>query len=133
MRLSLCALLLVVPAILADEVEPKDRKPAAREIKVEGLPAGQGELKEPAKIASKDDLEKLVSDKELREKILKQVDLKKEYLLLFQWSGSGQDKLEMKEEKGTVTFSYVRGRTRDLRRHARLFALPLKTGYKMGK
>src|SRR3954451_18370310 len=124
MRLSLFALLLVVPVALADDTEPKDKKVVAREIKVTGLPTARGALKDPVKITSKDELEKAVSDKEVREKILKEVDLKKEFLLLFQWAGSGQDKMEMKEEKGKATFSYERGRTRDLRMHAKLFALP---------
>ena len=44
-----------------------------------------------------------------------------------------QDKLEMKEEKGAATFNYVRGRTRDLRSHVKLFALPNKTEYKLAK
>jgi hypothetical protein len=133
MRLSLFALLFVVPAALAADVEPKDKKVVAREIKVAGLPAVRGALKDPVKITSKEELEKAVTDKYAVEKILKEVDLKKEFLLLFQWAGSGQDKLEMKEEKGTVTFSYVRGRTRDLRSHVKLFALPNKTEYKLAK
>ena len=64
---------------------------------------------------------------------IEEVDLKKEYLLFFQWAGSGQDKLEMSEDKGTVTFTYTRGKTKDLRRHVRLFALPEKTEYKLSK
>jgi hypothetical protein len=132
MRPSLFALLLLVPAALAD-VEPKDRKIVAREIVVKGLPSARAVLKEPTKIASKEDLEKIIPDRDVRDAILKEVDLKKEFLLLFSWSGSGGDKLLMKDDKGKVTFEYVRGKTDDLRRHAKLYALPNKTEYKLSK
>jgi len=134
MRLLLCALLFVAPAlVLADDTEPKDKKVEAREIKVKGLPTARGAFKEPTKITSKEELEKAVTDKTAREEILKQVDLKKEFLVLFQWSGSGQDKLEMSVDKGTATFTRTPGRTRDLRGHAKLFALPMKTEFKIAK
>lgn len=132
MRLSLFAVLLVVPVAFADDTEPKDKKIVAREVKVTGLPTSRGTIGEPTKIESKEDVEKVLG-KELGEKVLKEVDLKKEFLLLFRWAGSGQDKLAMAEEKGTVNFTYERGRTRDLRMHAKLYALPKKTEYKLPK
>jgi len=133
MRLPLFVVLLIVPVALADEVEPKDKKVVARQLDVKGLPGVRGALTEPTKIASKEELEKVIDDKALREAILKQVDLKKEFLLLFRWSGSGQDKLTMNQDKGKVTFDYAPGKTRDLRMHAKLFALPNKTEYKLSK
>jgi hypothetical protein len=129
MRLTLFAVLLVVPAALAD-VEPKDKKVVAREIVVSGLPSIRAAFGEPTKITSKEDAEKTLG-KELSEKVLKEVDLKKEFLLLFRWSGSGGDKLSMTQDKGTVTFHLQRGRTKDLRMHAKLYALPNKTEYKL--
>ena len=131
MRLSLFVVLLVVPAALADDVEPKQKKTIAREITVKGLPMVRGPFEE-VKIAKKEDLEKTFG-KDLSETILKEVDLKREFLVLFQWSGSGGDKIEMSEDKGSVTFTYTRGRTRDLRQHAKLFALPNKTEYKLSR
>src|SRR5262245_41908675 len=129
MRLSLIAVLLAVPFAIAEEPEPKDRKIVAREIEVKGLPSARGALGQPVKITSKEELDKAVG-KELSETIAKQVDLKKEFLLLFQWSGSGGDRLTLKQDKDSVSFDYLRGRTRDLRMHAKLFALPTKTEYK---
>jgi hypothetical protein len=133
MRLALFALLLIAPVLVADDTEPKDRKVVAREIKVKGLPSARGALGDPTRITSKEELEKVVADKAARAEILKQVDLRKEFLVLFGWSGSGQDKLELKMDKDKAMFTYTRGRTRDLRMHAKLFALPLKTEYKVAK
>lgn len=134
MRLSLLLGLLFVPAFaLSDEVEPVGKKTAAREIKSEKLPTQRGAFGDPVKLATAEDLAKAVEDKDAREAIAKQVDLKGEYLLLFRWAGSGQDKVEMAEKDGEVTFTYVRGRTRDLRNHAKLFALPAKATYKVAK
>lgn len=60
-------------------------------------------------------------------KIGKQVDLRRQFLVFFQWAGSGQDRLtheeETKDEKSIVVFSFRPGRTRDLRPHAHLFAI----------
>jgi hypothetical protein len=126
MRLSFVTLLLLVPVALADEVEPKEKKAA-------GLPKVRGGFKEPVKITSQQELEKAVEDKEARATILKEVDLKKEFLLLFQWAGSSRDVLEMQERDNVQTFTYYRGRTKDLRMHVKLFALPLKTEYVLPK
>lgn len=134
MRLTLFTLLVVaLPVALADETEPKDSKIKAREITVKGLPSVRGAFKEPTKITTDKELEKAISSKETREEIRKQVDLKKEFLVLFQWAGSGQDKLDMSVEKNTATFTRTPGRTRDLRNHVKLYALPLKTEVKIGK
>lgn len=132
MRLSLFVVLLAVPFAVAEEPEPKDKKVVAREIEVKGLPSARGPLGQPVKITSKEELDKAVG-KELSETIAKQVDLKKEFLLLFQWAGSGGDRLTLKQDKDSVSFDYLRGRTRDLRMHAKLFALPNKTEYKLPK
>jgi hypothetical protein len=139
MRLATLLLLLPAPALLADEAEPKDPKaPVAREIKVtSGLPVRKGLLDKPTKITSAAELAKEVPNKDAQAAIAKQVDFKKEYLLLFAWSGSGGDRINFKVEKGKggpeVVFAYTRGFTRDLRRHGKLFAVPNKTTYRMGK
>jgi len=131
MRLSLFVVLLVVPAALADEVEPKEKKVVARELEVKGLPAARGAFEE-IKITSKEDVEKTFG-KDVGEAILKQVELKREFLVFFRWAGSGGDKLEMSQDKGSVTFTLTRGRTNDLRLHVKLFALPKKTEYKVAR
>src|SRR5436190_12269469 len=138
MRLACAALLLIGPAVLAED-KKDDKAPKAREITATGLKVQgtvKGGLDKPAKATTKADLEKLL-DKDSAEAVGKKVDFKKEYVLIFAWAGSGQDKLAMKVEttkKGDeAVFSYTRGRTRDLRRHLKVYAIPTKTTYKVGK
>ena len=106
--------------------EPKEDG-GVREIDLKGAKLGEamGKAGEPTKITSEDELKKAVGDDAAKGM---KVDFKKEYLLFFQWAGSGQDKLthasETKDKKATVTFTYTPGRTRDLRQHFHLFALP---------
>src|SRR6478672_10337420 len=86
MRTALLALFVIPAFVLADDTEPKDTKTKAREISVKGLTGLRGRFKEPTKITTKEDLEKHVESKEAREEILKAIDFKKEYLVLFRWS-----------------------------------------------
>jgi hypothetical protein len=136
-RLLLLTRVVAVPAALAaDNPDPKDKRaPRPREIKVKSLTGGKGQLDKPEKIGGKDDLEKTIASKEVRAEIAKQVDFKKEYLLLFRWGGSGQDKLTIDVEKGKkgdlAVITYKRGLTRDYRRHVRLFAIPKGMEYKL--
>lgn len=137
MRLTALALLLAAPALLLgrQDPDPKDLKaPKAREITVKGLPTSRdGQVAKPTKITDDAELKKAIPDDDARKEIAKQVNLKKEYLLLFQWSGSGQDKLTFETAKdGEVAFTHQRGLTRDFRMHARLFALPKGAKYKVG-
>ncbi len=135
---ALFPLLLVLPVLAADSPEPKGRKPVKlREIKVENLPTSEGAFGKPAKIASQKDLEKAVADKDVRQKISKQVDFKKEYLLLFRWAGSGADRLSVSVDKGkkgdVARFRHKAGMTADFHRHAVLYALPKGMDHNMGK
>ena len=58
----------------------------------------------------------------------KQIDFDKQKLLVFVWSGSGQDKLAVtaasKDGKTALAVEHTPGRTRDLRQHVKLFAVP---------
>ncbi|MFO0925453.1 MAG: hypothetical protein U0736_00210 [Gemmataceae bacterium] len=57
----------------------------------------------------------------------KRVDFATQAVLLFAWRGSGQDRPTAaagKTARDPVTFTYQAGRTRDLRPHARAFAVP---------
>lgn len=116
--------------------EPKKDDGGVREIDLKDAKLGEanGAASKPTKITSEDDLKKAVGEDAAKGM---KVDFKKEYLLFFQWAGSGQDKLahasETKDKKTTVTFSYAPGRTRDLRQHFHLFALPTDTEWKFGK
>ncbi len=56
----------------------------------------------------------------------KQVDFKNQTVLVFAWSGSGQDKLTyevLESYPEQIVFNYTRGRTKDLRPHVYVFAL----------
>jgi hypothetical protein len=80
--------------------------------------------------------EKEVVVREIRDRdkaaILKQVDFDKEYLLLFQWSGSGQDKLLTNIEDGpVVAFRLVPGVTKDRKSHIRLYAVSTKANFRL--
>ncbi len=65
-------------------------------------------------------------DKDAMDKINKDVDFKKQIVLVFAWKGSGQDKLEyviLESFPEQVPFSLRLGKTDDLRSHTRVFVL----------
>lgn len=71
---------------------------------------------EAAKYFSKDALKKLT----------REVDFKKQVVLIFAWRGSGCDKMSCSVAESApeqVFFSMKRGRTRDLRAHTNVYAL----------
>ena len=58
--------------------------------------------------------------------LVKAVDFKKQFVLIFAWRGSGGDQLNYTVAESfpeQITFSRQFGRTRDLRSHAKVFAL----------
>jgi hypothetical protein len=133
MRTAALALFLAAPLLLADEADPKDPKaPKAREITVKGLPTERGRLGKPEKMTTEAEMKKVVLDESAQKEISKQVNFKKEYLLLFRWAGSGGDRVTFTTDKnGDVTFAFKRGLTRDLRMHSKLFAVPKDNKYKL--
>ena len=65
-------------------------------------------------------------DKEALAAISKAVDFEKQIVLLFAWKGSGQDRLKYVVKESfpeQVVFSYKRGRTKDYRRHVKVYVL----------
>ena len=84
-----------------DKTDPKAQP--ARELIVKDLKLGKvkAKLDEPAKVTNAEELAKLVADKDEAAKIAEEIDFAKEYLIVFAWKGSGQDKLEhaIKAEK----------------------------------
>ena len=126
----------VRPADEAKKDEPKKAEGGVREIDLKDVKLGEakGKATEPTKITSEDELKKAVGEDAAKGM---KVDFKKEYLLFFQWAGSGGDKLshasEMKDKKTTVTFTLTRGLTRDLRQHFHLFAVPADAEWAMAK
>ncbi len=141
---DLCALVVfgmaafVVSAADEKKAEPAKKEEAAvREVELKDVkvPAKEkAKWDEPTVIKTEDELKKAFGDDAAK---AMKVDFKKEYLALFQWAGSGQDKLsntvETKAGKTTVTTTLMPGRTRDLRQHAHLYALPVGAEWKAGK
>jgi hypothetical protein len=119
--------------------------PAVKEISVKGLKLEFGKggaLKKPAVIDDADELAKALfgngpADKGVLESITKQVDFKKQQLVYFRWAGSGQDKIaavvQMTGAGDQVVFQYTPGLTRDLRQHAKLFAIARGTKWEIKK
>jgi hypothetical protein len=130
---ALCLAALSLPAVTLadDDPEPRARAVKPREIVAAGLPAGRGSVESPTSIPGEKHLAELVPDEGVRAAILKQVDFRKERLLLFSWTG-GDDRLTPVEGKpGEATFEFVAGKARDLLTHAKLFAVPARAKVKV--
>jgi hypothetical protein len=129
MKSVVCAVVLFVGAVPAF-AEKKPAKSAVRALAVKGVlvvPEGNVEPK-PVEIKSDEDLARssLFMGAGSRDVIKLQVDFDKEKLVVFAWSGSGQDELTGAPGKDdrTAVFTYKVGLTDDLRRHAFVFAVP---------
>ena len=112
-----------------------DKKSVVREVSVKDYEADfkeRGTVTKPTKIMTAEELAKALPGKDVAEKIGKQVDFSKEYLLLFRWSGSGGDQLTGSGET-TATFAYQRGLTKDLRQHLHLFAVAKDSKWEFAK
>src|SRR5215208_1407133 len=96
MRRALFALLMCAPLVLADDKSepPAPKAPKAREVTIAGkLPRVRGLFDKPTQITTEKELEASLPDKDARAAVLKRVDLKREYLILFAWAGSGGDRV----------------------------------------
>ncbi|HVL13334.1 MAG TPA: hypothetical protein VM529_12275 [Gemmata sp.] len=129
-----CAVLaafVVGSLAVADDKKDKEKdKPAVKEIATKALkltPAKMGKATDPTTIKT-------------AEEIARQIDFEKQSLLVFAWAGSGRDNITASigadsDKKSIVYVEYIRGKTRDLRQHVRLFAVPkdLKVVVEMGR
>ena len=131
-------------AVAADDKEKQDKdKPTVKEIATKDLKLTHpkmGKATEPATIKTAEELKKNAVAGAAAEEIAKQVDFEKQSLLVFAWAGSGQDKITASigadsDKKSIVYVEYLPGKTRDLRQHVRLFAVPkdLKVVVEMGR
>ena len=123
-------------AVGARAAEPaKDDKPAVRELKDVRVTLPAKDVNKPAEIKTAEEAAK-VFDKDALEKVKKDVDFNKEKLVCFDWEGSGQDtvtfKLDKDKDAQVVVFTYTRGRTKDLRMHARVFVMPKEMKWRVG-
>lgn len=127
--LALCGLAAFVVAADKQPDATKKEESGVRQIELKDVKVPQAKqdakVTEPMKIINQDELKKAFGEDGA--KAIK-VDFTKEQLVLFQWSGSGQDKLSSvantKDGKTTVNFTMTPGKTKDLRSHAHLFAIP---------
>jgi len=81
--------------------------------------------KKPLVLGSQEEAANHFDAEELAE-LKRQVDFAQQFVLLFAWRGSGQDRLDAAVAESypeQIFFSYAPGRTRDLREHVRVFAL----------
>lgn len=95
-------------------------------VTLTGLPKDRGSVQKPLVVDSNEQLGKLIPDEELARQYGKRIDWAKQRVLVFRWSGSGQDQLETRsvgKAPAKVQFVLRPGRTRDLRPHLRLFAI----------
>lgn len=81
--------------------------------------------KTPLKIKAAGDLPKYFGEKDVAT-IKENVDFDEQFILVFAWRGSGQDKLNYDVAESfpeQIFFRILPGRTRDLRPHTHVFAL----------
>ncbi len=88
---------------------------------------------QPLVINNAEELAKEFDNKEVQAKINAVVDLSKERLIVFTWSGSGKDQLQLVSgdtmNNGNTLFAYKRGLTRDLRQHTHIYVMPQGTKF----
>lgn len=127
-RITTLAVFCVSVPLLAAADEGKK---AVRELELNVTAPADGSVARPRVIATEAELTAAVPDAAVRARMAKAVDFDKEQLLLFVWSGSGQDKLTpefkvlcSKSKESEVVFRYVPGDSTDKKGHARLFVVP---------
>jgi len=131
--LAVCGLLLPLTAGADDT---KDRQ-VLKNIDVKDLKLTQvrAAFTKPIEITSAEELAKAFPDKEVQERLKKEVNFGTHRLLYFAWSGSGQDRLDpaIDGSKPEVLFVFTPGRTRDYRAHFHLFALRKNVPFKLNR
>ncbi|MFM8274937.1 MAG: hypothetical protein ACKODX_21760 [Gemmata sp.] len=125
MRAAVLAAAFLAAPVLADE------KAAVKEIPTKDLKLkvpDNSRPTAPAEVKTADELAKCPACAGEAEALKKLVNFEKEKLLVFAWAGSGQDVVAVtgttKDGKTVVAVAYTPGRTRDLRQHVKLFAVP---------
>ncbi len=118
-------------------VPPMNVKAAiAPVMEIDGVPVKDsaydlGNRDKPVAIKNREEAAQYI-DADALDKLDKQIDFQNQVLLLFAWRGSGQDKLEvmvMESYPEQLDFNYQPGRTRDLRQHAKLYAVRANVSY----
>lgn len=97
--------------------------PVIKEIQVSSQGAIRGGFGKPNVLKTAASIGKAFPDLQTQTAIAKQFTAQEQQLLLFRWAGSGQDRLTHEVVDGKIVFTYQPGRTRDLRRHQKLYAV----------
>ncbi len=132
-------MLALVSAVRAADPEPVDpAKLKVRELELSvRLPGKEVGPPDPVKIATVEELTKFAPEKTSLEALKKEVDFRKEYLLVFVWSGSGEDRLthavRKRADGAEGVFTFEGGKSKDLRRHQKAFVLPKNMAYRLAK
>ena len=112
--------ILICSLLAADEpIRELDIKPN------EAAYRNRGRVPTPILVQSSQEAEPYFERRELA-RLLEQVDFKKQFVLVYAWRGSGQDRLEYDVAESypeQIVFRYTPGRTRDLRPHSRVYVL----------
>ncbi len=124
---TLAAICLAIPWLSAAD----EGKKAVRELDLTGVMPANGTVERPRAITTEAELATAFPDTTVRARLAKEVDFDKEQLLLFTWSGSGQDNLTAafkvlceKSKESQVVFRYTAGDSTDRKGHAHLFVVP---------
>ena len=133
--LSAC-LAFLSPLVAADEKKALFQE--LKGLKVPDLKLGEGSVVRPTQIVKRKDLKELLGKGKKMLQLRKTIDFEKQKVLVFRWSGSGQDSLTVKAEPNEkkpdqphFVFHYKRGLTKDLRPHAKVYLLPAKSMWKV--
>jgi len=95
-------------------------------VTVEKIEIKHGAFNPPTVVTDADGLAKLFPDEDARAAVAKQVDFKMHTLVIFAWSGSGQDGSDvavLESAPEQLVFTKKPGRTRDLRTHVKAYAV----------
>jgi len=124
------------PLVAADEEKALFQE--LKDLKVPALKLGEGSVVRPTQIMKRKDLKELLGKGKEMLQLRKTIDFEKQKVLVFRWSGSGQDSLTVKTEPNEkkpdqphFVFHYKRGLTKDLRPHAKVYLLPAKSMWKV--
>lgn len=117
---------LVATTTSAEDKKLKDAIVAIASEKDDKIETKDGAATKPVAVTTDKELEKAIPDEATRTRIAKLIDLKEQTLLVFAWESSGGDKIEytvLESFPEQIKFSYTPGKTDDLRRHVKLFAV----------
>ena len=125
------ALSILVAMVTVSESESTDV--AVRELTTSKIKIVNPRLTYPKStlISDHKELKDTFQDEEVVASIAKEVDFSKQKLIFFVWSSSGKDRITPKSLKNEIEFEYIRGLTRDLRTHVKLFVIPKGAKFKV--